>query len=401
MLQQHPDDVEALSYLATMGLKTGQYAEAERLFSRALRENPDDLSLRENFGIALQLNGNEIAARDQLTAVLDAKPDFYIARLFYARSIKATGDDRRALAQHARAIVDAQATGRWRSVETTSPWLQPFVRDAVRYINDSRRGLLHACLQSLRARFGNDELARVEEFISELVGPASKTPSSPLQRPKQHYIPGLPETPYIDRAHFPWMEAAEALTGRIRAELDHALLDASGFAPFLDLQSPQDVASFLRNESQQQACWDAFFFYRHGQRSEAHLAACPAVAELLALLPIVEIAGFAPEICFSLLTPGTHILPHTGDTNMRCVFHLPLKVPERCVLRVAGQEHAWREGAGVVFDDTFEHEAWNFGTGERAVLIADIWNPHLSAAEREALSLIVPLWAQMAVEATS
>jgi aspartate beta-hydroxylase len=34
------------------------------------------------------------------------------------------------------------------------------------------------------------------------------------------------------------------------------------------------------------------------------------------------------------------------------------------------------------FDDTIEHEAWNRSDRDRAVLIIDAWNPHLSEAER-------------------
>jgi aspartyl/asparaginyl beta-hydroxylase (cupin superfamily) len=41
------------------------------------------------------------------------------------------------------------------------------------------------------------------------------------------------------------------------------------------------------------------------------------------------------------------------------------------------QDQAW------VFDDTIEHEAWNLSDTPRAVLIFDIWNPLLSAAERD------------------
>jgi aspartyl/asparaginyl beta-hydroxylase (cupin superfamily) len=39
-----------------------------------------------------------------------------------------------------------------------------------------------------------------------------------------------------------------------------------------------------------------------------------------------------------------------------------------------------------VFDDTIEHEAWNDSDEPRAVLIFDIWNPYLSAAERALVS---------------
>lgn len=36
-----------------------------------------------------------------------------------------------------------------------------------------------------------------------------------------------------------------------------------------------------------------------------------------------------------------------------------------------------------MFDDTIEHEAWNRGDRDRALLILDCWNPHLSDQERE------------------
>ena len=69
--------------------------------------------------------------------------------------------------------------------------------------------------------------------------------------------------------------------------------------------------------------------------------------------------------------------------------HLPLVVPRNCALRVAGEEHQWREGQTLVFDDTYEHEAWNRSTGLRVVLIADVWNPHLSEIERAAVADVI------------
>ena len=48
--------------------------------------------------------------------------------------------------------------------------------------------------------------------------------------------------------------------------------------------------------------------------------------------------------------------------------------------------HEWQEGQVVVFDDTYEHEAWNRSDQTRVVLIFDIWNPHLTEPERAAMS---------------
>jgi aspartate beta-hydroxylase len=103
----------------------------------------------------------------------------------------------------------------------------------------------------------------------------------------------------------------------------------------------------------------------------------------------VRIRDHAPEVMFSVLTAGSHILPHRGVTNTRVVCHLPLVVPEDCALVVGGERRAWREGEAVAFDDTYEHEAWNRGARTRVVLIVDVWNPHLTPAERDAVAALV------------
>ncbi len=112
-------------------------------------------------------------------------------------------------------------------------------------------------------------------------------------------------------------------------------------------------------------------------------------AALLDSLPLAYIPDHAPEVCFSILTLGTHILPHRGVTNARIVVHLPLIVPADCALSVGGEVHAWQEGRCVAFDDTFEHEAWNRSAQTRAVLILDTWNPYLSAEECAVISDVI------------
>ena len=43
----------------------------------------------------------------------------------------------------------------------------------------------------------------------------------------------------------------------------------------------------------------------------------------------------------------------------------------------------------MVFDDTFDHEAWNGSDERRIVLIFDVWNPQLSLPEREAFRRVL------------
>jgi aspartyl/asparaginyl beta-hydroxylase (cupin superfamily) len=53
---------------------------------------------------------------------------------------------------------------------------------------------------------------------------------------------------------------------------------------------------------------------------------------------------------------------------------------------VGSETREWKAGQAWVFDDTIEHEAWNDSDEPRAILIIDIWNPFLSALERELVS---------------
>jgi aspartate beta-hydroxylase len=105
----------------------------------------------------------------------------------------------------------------------------------------------------------------------------------------------------------------------------------------------------------------------------------------LAAAPLIRIGGHSPESLYSVLQPGAHIPPHTGVVNCRLVVHLPLIIPSDCGIRVGSETRGWEEGNCIVFDDTFEHEAWNRSGHTRVVLIFDIWNPHLTEAEREGI----------------
>jgi aspartyl/asparaginyl beta-hydroxylase (cupin superfamily) len=73
-------------------------------------------------------------------------------------------------------------------------------------------------------------------------------------------------------------------------------------------------------------------------------------------------------------------------TNTRAIVHLPLIVPEKCGFRVGGETREWEVGTAFAFDDTIEHEAWNDSDHHRAVLIFDVWNPHLTVAEQNVIA---------------
>ena len=64
---------------------------------------------------------------------------------------------------------------------------------------------------------------------------------------------------------------------------------------------------------------------------------------------------------------------------------------EQLGIRVGPEVRSWQEGRSLVLDDTYEHEAWNRSDRTRGVLLGDIWNPHLTEAERDAVGELVGL----------
>ena len=66
-----------------------------------------------------------------------------------------------------------------------------------------------------------------------------------------------------------------------------------------------------------------------------------------------------------------------------------LVLPGPAGFRVGNETRQWRMGEAWVFDDTIEHAAWNDADETRVILIFDVWNPLLCAAERELISAML------------
>jgi len=126
--------------------------------------------------------------------------------------------------------------------------------------------------------------------------------------------------------------------------------------------------------------WDVAFFYERGRRHDEVCEACPVTTRGIEGHGTVR--TMAGLIYVSRMRAGTHIDAHHGPTNLRVRCHLGITVPEGdCAIRVGDVTRRWEEGKCLVFDDHFEHEAWNHTAEERIVLIADLWHPGLSPTE--------------------
>jgi aspartate beta-hydroxylase len=386
--QRNPGEPGVVRLLGLAQLRSGDVATARQTFQHLVSLVPNESDGHKDLGVALASLGELDAALGAFDTALGLDPNAHLARLHRGRTLERLGREDEAVLAYFGAIHRAQDAGRWLSDATTPPLLRDLVRNAMSVVDAGRRRMLDKALEPVVARHGAGALERVEVCLANFLGEISAPPADAAQRPLFLYFPGLPSQRYFERELFPWLGEFEAQAGVIRAELQQLMQQDGGFVPFLGNDTPEQVADQLVGTRGEPA-WNAFFFYRHGERYEDNCRRCPQTAAILDKLPLARIREHAPEICFSVLTPGSHILPHTGVTNTRVVCHLPLIVPEECALVVGGETHVWQEGRCVVFDDTFEHEAWNRSESLRVVLLMDLWNPHLSEAERDAMGVLV------------
>jgi ornithine lipid ester-linked acyl 2-hydroxylase len=170
---------------------------------------------------------------------------------------------------------------------------------------------------------------------------------------------------FLDERDFLWAAGLEAHWREIRGELDAVLERRDALPNFQDIST--DQATITDDDR-----WKTYFLYGFGFRSDANCARCPETARLVAAVPGMQTA------MFSILAPGKHIPDHNGPYKGVIRYHLALKVPraaDRCRIRVGDTYATWREGASLIFDDTFDHEVWNDTDGERVVLFLDVVRP--------------------------
>ena len=226
-------------------------------------------------------------------------------------------------------------------------------------------------LAAIRARHGGGHYRRVEHCIDLLTGRRSRF----MPQPTFMYFPEIPAVEFFERADFPWLDAIEAASEEIRAELMSVLVsDREGLEPYVAY--PEGAAAQPVEGAQQVAPLERVLPVEPGGAAAGASGALSAHgAGAASGAPQCDVAARGPTAFFSILEAGTRIPPHTGVTNTRLTVHLPLIVPPDCGFRVGSETREWVPGKAWVFDDTIEHEAWNLSDVPRAILIFDIWNP--------------------------
>jgi len=168
-----------------------------------------------------------------------------------------------------------------------------------------------------------------------------------------------------DNAVFPWAKEVEREWRAIRAELDQVLTRKDELPGFHEIST--DVAPITQDRD-----WKTFFLCGYGMRADRNIQQCPETWRIVNKIPGLITA------MFSILEPGKHIPHHRGPYNGVLRLHMGLIVPEpreKVRIRVGNEICHWSEGKALIFDDAYDHEAWNDSDKLRVVLFVDFVKP--------------------------
>lgn len=164
----------------------------------------------------------------------------------------------------------------------------------------------------------------------------------------------------------PQLRELEHSYPQIRAEFDALIEERVPMPRYHEINRPATEISSTTSGN-----WNVFMLELLGHRVEKNRVRCPATCAALSKVPGVL------QAFFSVLDPGKSVPLHDGPYVGYLRYHLGVRIPKDHppLIRVAGREYRWKDGEGVMFDDTWPHEVINDSSEARCVLIVDVPRP--------------------------
>jgi beta-hydroxylase len=173
----------------------------------------------------------------------------------------------------------------------------------------------------------------------------------------------VPVTPYLKPEHFPELAALQQNWQTIREEGERLL--AMQEIKASDRYNDAGFNSFFKTG------WKRFYLKWYEESHPSADALCPNTTALLRSVPSIKAAMFAT------LPDGSRLPRHRDPYAGSLRYHLGLSTPndDRCFIEVDGERYSWRDGEGVLFDETYIHYAENQSGQNRLILFCDIERP--------------------------
>lgn len=117
--------------------------------------------------------------------------------------------------------------------------------------------------------------------------------------------------------------------------------------------------------------WKSFYLKIYDIDLPSVQQLAPKTRALIDQVPGMNLALFA------VLMPNKRLTQHHDPFAFSLRYSLGLSTPnsERCGLMINGEHYVWRDGEGVIFDETYLHSAYNDAETPRLILMTDIDRP--------------------------
>ena len=235
---------------------------------------------------------------------------------------------------------------------------------------------------------------RIKRAISMFCGAEQKKFDKALQSPSFLFIPNLPSTPFSDVSA---VEGLDTFINTLSAHKDVFISRLSG----ANERYIHDIGAVPDTEDWAQLAqkWNSLHLMKGGKFTDNGDNLPDEVKTLFNSPILTHCPVHAPEVVISVLQPRTKIPPHFGISNLKWTLHIPLIINDKSYLHVANERCYWSEGkSAILFDDSYQHSAENEDETARAVLIIDIWNPHLTLTEREDVAQFISKYGEWSLQ---
>lgn len=176
-------------------------------------------------------------------------------------------------------------------------------------------------------------------------------------------LSSVPNKPYLSLSTFSTLSILQSNWEKIREEA--LTLESKAMIKGSNKYNDIGFNSFFRRG------WKRFYIKWYNDFHPSAREHCPETIHLLKQIPSIKAAMFV------VLPAGSNLPKHRDPYAGSLRYHLGLITPnsEKCEIIVDGIPYSWKDGEGVLFDETYIHHAANNTDKDRLILFCDIERP--------------------------
>ncbi|MEM8563627.1 MAG: aspartyl/asparaginyl beta-hydroxylase domain-containing protein [Pseudomonadota bacterium] len=370
----------SLKFLSDIALQKGEFSQAEALLRTMLVHSPGDPQLHALLGQALYRQGQLEKAAESYEACRRLQPNKGLLYLTLGNLYLEM--------ENVDKAVQIFSLGETVQNDLLQLWARDKTPPGVAHMSKTAWQALcrhHTDMHLAAVASAGDSAAtaRIRDARWPLIDTRDIAYPHGLYRPNLFFIEYDQNPGFFKTEAFPWAQALEQQFPRIRGEILASLDVSADGRPYLGAGNRLEGEQWKPLVNRMN--WASVHLYKGGVANKPTVEKFPSTLAALESVPLATAGDGPSEVFVSVLAPNTQIPAHHGVSNAILTVHLPILVPEGCGLTVHDETREPEEGKLLVFDDSWEHSAWNNSREQRVVLIFEIWHPALSAAERHAV----------------